>query len=430
MASLTFEDNGHARIQFKASNGKRQTLRLGRVKKKDARSIKVHVEDLVSASISGSSPTPTTARWVKDLSKSLHDKLVRVGLLTSRKSATLGDFMKQYIAERTDVKPATLEAYAQAERNLLACFGPDKGLRDIIREDAKRYRRHLIDVEKLSENTARRRMGMAKQFLTAAVNDRLVDDNPFNGEAAAVRDNADRYYFVSRDEAKKLLDACIDAEWRLLVALSRYGGLRCPSEHLALRWIDIDWAKGRIHVSSPKTEHHHGKASRIVPIFPELEPYLRECFEAAEDGAEFVITRYRSARANLRTQLSRTIRQAGLNPWPKLWQNLRSTRQTELAESFPGHVVCAWMGNSEAVARKHYLQVTDAHFEEATYNPTSSATEISRNASQAENSIFRNSRNDKDLRLIANHDESARLAYQDSNLEPSEPESDVLPIAP
>ena len=27
------------------------------------------------------------------------------------------------------------------------------------------------------------------------------------------------------------------------------------------------------------------------------------------------------------------------------------------------HVVCAWIGNSEAVAREHYLQVTDAHFE-------------------------------------------------------------------
>ena len=34
----------------------------------------------------------------------------------------------------------------------------------------------------------------------------------------------------------------------------------------------------------------------------------------------------------------------------------------ELAEEFPAHVVCAWMGNTEAIARKHYLQVTDDHF--------------------------------------------------------------------
>ena len=52
-------------------------------------------------------------------------------------------------------------------------------------------------------------------------------------------------------------------------------------------------------------------------------------------------------------------------PWPKLFQNLRSTRETELTERFPVHVVCAWLGNSVPVAAKHYLQVTDDHFEQA-----------------------------------------------------------------
>ena len=52
-------------------------------------------------------------------------------------------------------------------------------------------------------------------------------------------------------------------------------------------------------------------------------------------------------------------------PWSKLWQNLRSTRETELADQFPAHVAAAWIGNSVAVAVKHYLQVTDEHFEKA-----------------------------------------------------------------
>ena len=46
-------------------------------------------------------------------------------------------------------------------------------------------------------------------------------------------------------------------------------------------------------------------------------------------------------------------------------QNLRSTRETELAEEHPIHVVCKWLGNSQPVAAKHYLQVTDEHFEKA-----------------------------------------------------------------
>jgi len=149
------------------------------------------------------------------------------------------------------------------------------------------------------------------------------------------------------------------------VAPGRYGGLRCPSGHLALRWVDIDWEHSRMTVRSPKTEHHEGKASRLVPIFPELYPDPREAFEAAEPGSEYVITRCREGGVNLRTQLERIIRWAGLQPWPKLFHNLRASRETELAERFPLHVVCAWIGDSQPVAAKHYLQVTEEHFNRA-----------------------------------------------------------------
>ena len=37
------------------------------------------------------------------------------------------------------------------------------------------------------------------------------------------------------------------------------------------------------------------------------------------------------------------------------------------------HVVCAWLGNSQPVAAKHYLQVTKAHFEQATQKATQQA---------------------------------------------------------
>ncbi len=141
--------------------------------------------------------------------------------------------------------------------------------------------------------------------------------------------------------------------------------MRTPSESLALKWGDIDWANNRVRVPSPKTEHIPGKESRIIPMFPELRPYLEKAFEQAEPGTEYVITRYRGGDVNLRTQLERIIKRAGLQPWGKIWQNLRSTRETELMESYPAHVVCQWIGNSEAVAKRHYLQVTDDHFDRA-----------------------------------------------------------------
>ena len=137
-------------------------------------------------------------------------------------------------------------------------------------------------------------------------------------------------------------------------------------------------------VRSPKTEHHVGHDSRLVPLFPELLPYLREVFEQADPGTEYVITRYRQANCNLRTQLKRIITKAGLKAWPKLFQNLRSTRETELTERWPEHVVCAWMGNSRPVARKHYLQVTEEHFEQAaTPAPAGTEKDVQNAAQQA-----------------------------------------------
>jgi hypothetical protein len=52
------------------------------------------------------------------------------------------------------------------------------------------------------------------------------------------------------------------------------------------------------------------------------------------------------------------------------------------------HVVCQWIGNSQAVAAKHYLQVTDEHFlqasKEAVQNPVQQAPESVREQSQQE----------------------------------------------
>lgn len=212
----------------------------------------------------------------------------------------------------------------------------------------------------LSDNTVRRRCGIAKQFFRDAVRRRMITENPFGEmKKISVQANRSRDYFVTREDAAKVLNACPDAQWRLLFALSRFGGLRCPSEHLALQWGHVDWEDGRIVVDSPKT------GLRTMPMLPELRSHLEAVFDDAEPGTEHVITRYRDTNSNLRTQLCKIIRRAGLKPWPKLFQNLRASRATELAAEFPAHVAAAWMGHSTLVANKHYWQVTEGDFQRA-----------------------------------------------------------------
>ena len=71
------------------------------------------------------------------------------------------------------------------------------------------------------------------------------------------------------------------------------------------------------------------------------------------------------ANSNLRTQLERILKRASLEPWPRLFQNLRSVREAELASEYPLHVITYWIGNTAWIAAKHYLQVPDEVYEKA-----------------------------------------------------------------
>jgi integrase len=169
--------------------------------------------------------------------------------------------------------------------------------------------------------------------------------------------NAKRAFFVDRVTTQKLIDHCPDSQWRLIIGLCRYAGLGCPSELVVLNWSDINWPESRMTVTSSKK-----KDKRVVPIFGELRPYLEDALALAEPGAVHVITRYRSPDANLRTTLEKIIERAGLKKWPRPFQNLRASCETELADRFPIKTVTEWIGNSEAVARAHYMMVTEDHF--------------------------------------------------------------------
>ena len=148
-----------------------------------------------------------------------------------------------------------------------------------------------------------------------------------------------------------------------------------PIETLSLRWEDIDWEMNRMSIPEPKVEHHAGRGIRSCPIFPELRPILDEAFEIFGDKGEYVVAapQYRAAantamgwkNSNLRTEMTRLLRRAGVSGWPRLFHSMRASRQTELQREFPLHVVCSWLGNSPRIAQQSYLLVTEDDFAKA-----------------------------------------------------------------
>ena len=365
MASVNKDSKGW-RIRFYDGNGERKQIRLAGINQATAEQFGRHIDVLNTAKMSGEPLRERqTALWLQKISQSNHDKLATVGLVEQRVSSSLGDFIAAYIERRSDVEPGTTTNYHQVRLNLVAFFGYEKPLRSITAKDASAFRTWLENEEGQSENTLRRRCGRARQFFTAAIKAKLIDENPFDGMSVSVGGSKDKDRFITEEESQKIVAACPDAQWRLIFSLCRYGGLRCPSEIVSLTWNDVLWDSSRIIVNSPKTKRYKGHETRVIPMFPELLLPLREVFEQAEPGTVPVITRYRRGDQNLRTTFEKIVKRAGLVLWPKPFQNIRSTRETELMETYPAHVVVAWIGHSEKVAQRHYLQTTDAHFEKA-----------------------------------------------------------------
>ena len=75
MASICNDPNGRRRILFVAPDGQRKCIRLGKISRRAAETIKTKVEDIQSCSISGCALSNETAKWVAEVPDGLALKL-------------------------------------------------------------------------------------------------------------------------------------------------------------------------------------------------------------------------------------------------------------------------------------------------------------------------------------------------------------------
>ena len=401
MASIG-NDNGLRRILFVCpKDGSRKTVRLGRMSKRDAEGIKLHVEQLITAGITGHALDSKTSQWLRELPDVLHDRLAGVGLVQAREAVRLADFTRRYIDGRTaDLKPASIVKLEQTRDALLSFFDGEKPLRRITAGDAQDWRLHLIKRE-LSKATVQRLAAMAKQMMGDAVRRDILEADPFADlPSGVVATRSTRY--VTAEEADRIIEKCPSAQWRLLFALARYAGLRIPSESHSLTWDAIDWAQSRMTVKSPKTEQHEGHEERIVPIFEKLMPHLQAAFDEAEDKQTKVIT---LSLNNLHRNMVKIIKRAGVDAYSKPFHTLRSSCQTELAMTFPDFAVAKWIGNSVRVADKHYMRMTNDLMDRA----AGIESEAAQNAAQSASEVTRSEGKSSKEPVAKGNDEHAKL---------------------
>jgi integrase len=386
MASIGYEgERGELkRITFRDASGKQKTLRLGKCSERAAQNALAGFERVLEAHRLGSTIHADGVRWLEAIDDRIHARVVALGLAQPRDTTvmTLGILLDRFDAAAS-VKPSTRAAYRQTTESLRKHLGGDAPLTELTPAHADGWRKAIAE-SGLAPATVAKRVHVARAIFKRAVRWGLIPSSPFADLRAGSQSNPERAYYVAPESIRAILAACPDDEWRAIVALSRYAGLRCPSEIVALRWGDVNWERLRLTVRSPKTAGHEGHAVRVVPIAPELRPILQSLFDRAEVGVEAVVPRLRDPAMNLRTTFGKIIARAGVTPWPRLFHNLRASCACDWVERFPAHVVAGWLGHSPLIAARHYLQTRDAHFDLATGGKGEPATNPATQAPQSD----------------------------------------------
>ena len=125
--------------------------------------------------------------------------------------------------------------------------------------------------------------------------------------------------------------------------------------------VDLDQKRLRVH--SPKTERYgEAHADRIVPIVPVLWRELDKALKEKPKSEKYLI--WGNRRKGFDSGFRRILFDAGLERWPKLFQNLRASCENDwIKDGVPPHVVANWLGHSVRTQETYYLRILPEYFE-------------------------------------------------------------------
>lgn len=388
MATL-FKDNSRPNYIIRLTDSESPTGRRAKITctgmtKKQAQQVLAHVEKIAVCQAAKIPMEQATAEWLGGLEGPIRKRLEELRLISPAKKVcedTVVGYMSAYIRKRTDIAQNTKRIYDRSLHFVTEHFGTEKKLVELTHGNAKDFDRWLRQSGRknrtsgLAENTARKMVDKIKTVYNAAIDDEILTSNPFKGIATNVRSSPEKQQFVSADTVRKVIEHAPDAEFKAIIALARFGGLRTPSEFRHLKHGDFSMktTPPKFTIFCQKTASK-GKKTRDAPMFTELWPYLEPLISSdpADEKAFVFSKKYRECTdANIFNTMVRTVKSAGVQVWPDLWRNLRASCESELIQkAYDIKDVCDWLGNTPAVVMGHYLRSNPESMTRATTRET------------------------------------------------------------
>lgn len=176
------------------------------------------------------------------------------------------------------IKPSTRSSYRTVLNNyVLPAFG-DRKLRAILTSDLQQF---FADLKSHSPTYRVIAKTIYNGIFLTACADRILDRNPMAlvkikstvAKKKPASPDTGKHRVLTLEERRRITDLCANSRDALYIALLYYLGLR-QGEAAGLRWGDIDWKEGMVHVqcaidkhaanapSTPKTD----ASNRMIPL--------------------------------------------------------------------------------------------------------------------------------------------------------------------
>lgn len=321
-----------------------------------AKDVKGFIEKCVACIESDTPLDGRTKSWLDSTNDDLKQRLAASGLIKIKRQYTLRELIDLYmeknesrLAEKTVIlkRERFKRVYKYVDPSRLVSSLTTLEMNDVFQKMEERY----------SDASRAGTLSILRTVFNWALSQELIQKSPVAGIKPFRCDNRDREHFVSREDYEKIMASCLKQDHRTAICLYRIGGLRRTEAQL-LRWEDVDFEQRRIKVLSPKTARC-GKGYRIIPMFPELyEELSRQPHYSERVLLSKSYTHYYA-------MLKRIVERAGLSAWPRLLQNLRTSRAIEINRDFGWIPESEWLGHTQDVAKNHYLRAIQADFDKA-----------------------------------------------------------------
>ena len=201
-----------------------------------------------------------------------------------------------------------------------------------------------------SPTTINRELSILSKSLSIAVKANVIRRNPCREVERFKTDNA-RSRFLTEEEETRLYEALGDQQMtKNVVTMALHTGMR-QGEIFKLKWFDVDFTRGVIHVRRTKT----GK-DRFVP----MNSRLRELLEGLNRSNEYVFPSPKTnvALVDVKHGFDKAKQTAGLQDFR--FHDLRHTAATRMADHGADvFTIAAILGHSDIRMTSRYTHATD-----------------------------------------------------------------------